>query len=106
MTILHHYIENLKEQLDALPLDEVENGHKILSLAGRMKAIIHLRNGGSAGNAIQRPNIDFRHGISPNNPPAMRVTALTANDIHTTVWAMMLVIMPSSLGTTHNFGSS
>ena len=37
MKILHSYIENLKKQLDALPLDEVENGHKILSLAGIME---------------------------------------------------------------------
>ena len=79
MKIFQDYIENLKQQLDALPLEEVEKWSQFFKSAwsdGRQLFI--CGNGGSAGNAIHLAN-DFLYGISPNNPPAMRVTALTAN---------------------------
>ena len=79
MKILHHYIENLKEQLDTLPLDEVEKwAQDFKSGWNDGRQLFICGNGGSAGNAIHMAN-DFLYGISPNNPPAMRVTALTAN---------------------------
>ena len=79
MKIFQTYIRNLKQQLDALPLEQVEKWAQDFKSAwsdGRQLFI--CGNGGSAGNAIHLAN-DFLYGISPDNPPAMRVTALTAN---------------------------
>jgi D-sedoheptulose 7-phosphate isomerase len=79
VNIFQDYIENLKQHLDALPFKEIEKWAQDFKSAwsdGRQLFI--CGNGGSAGNAIHLAN-DFLYGISPNNPPAMRVTALTAN---------------------------
>ena len=79
MRILKKYIDNLKEQLDLLPLDEIESwGNDFLQLWKNNKQLFICGNGGSAGNAIHLAN-DYLYGISPSKPPAMRVTALTAN---------------------------
>jgi len=79
MSILKKYINNLKGQLDLLPLDEIESwGNDFLQLWKNNKQLFICGNGGSAGNAIHLAN-DFLYGISPSKPPAMRVTALTAN---------------------------
>ena len=79
MSILKNYIDNLKEQLDLLPLDEIESwGNDFLQLWKNNKQLFICGNGGSAGNSIHLAN-DYLFGISPQRPPAMRVTALTAN---------------------------
>ena len=79
MSILKKYINNLKGQLDLLPLDEIESwGNHFLQLWKTNKQLFICGNGGSAGNSIHLAN-DFLYGISPSKPPAMRVTALTAN---------------------------
>ena len=79
MSILKNYIENLKEQLDLLPIDVIESwGNNFLQLWKNNKQLFICGNGGSAGNAIHLAN-DYLYGISPCKPPAMRVTALTAN---------------------------
>ena len=79
MTIFQDYIKNLKQQLDALPLEEVEKwAEDFKSAWSDGQQLFICGNGGSAGNAIHLAN-DFLYGISPDKPPAMRVTALTAN---------------------------
>jgi D-sedoheptulose 7-phosphate isomerase len=79
MSILKNYIDNLKEQLNLLPLDVIEFwGNDFLHLWKNNKQLFICGNGGSAGNAIHLAN-DYLYGISPKSPPAMRVTALTAN---------------------------
>ncbi len=79
MSILKNYINNLKEQLDLLPLDVIESwGNNFLELWKNNKQLFICGNGGSAGNAIHLAN-DYLYGVSPNISPAMRVTALTAN---------------------------
>ena len=79
MSILKNYIDNLKEQLDLLPLDVIEFwGNNFLELWKNNKQLFICGNGGSAGNAIHLAN-DYLYGVSPNFSPAMRVTALTAN---------------------------
>ena len=79
MNIFQDYIENLKQQLDVLPLEEVEKWSQDFKSAWKNgRQLFICGNGGSAGNAIHMAN-DFLYGISPNKPPAMRVTALTAN---------------------------
>ena len=79
MIILKNYIDNLKEQLDLLPLNVIESwGKDFLQLWKNNKQLFICGNGGSAGNAIHLAN-DYLYGISPSKPPAMRVTALTAN---------------------------
>ena len=80
MSILKKYIDNLKEQLDLLPLSMKSSpGGMIFFNYGRInKQLFICGNGGSAGNAIHLAN-DYFYGISPQSPPAMRVTALTAN---------------------------
>ena len=79
MSILKNYIDNLKEQLDLLPIDVIESwANNFLQLWKSNKQLFICGNGGSAGNAIHLAN-DYLYGISPNKSPAMRVTALTAN---------------------------
>jgi D-sedoheptulose 7-phosphate isomerase len=79
MSILKNYINNLKEHLDLLPIDVIESwGNSFLQLWKSNKQLFICGNGGSAGNAIHLAN-DYLYGISPSKPPAMRVTALTAN---------------------------
>jgi D-sedoheptulose 7-phosphate isomerase len=79
MNIFQNYIENMKQHLDALPLGEVEKwAEDFKSAWSEGRQLFICGNGGSAGNAIHLAN-DFVYGISPYNPPAMRVTALTAN---------------------------
>jgi len=79
MSILKNYIDNLKEQLDLLPIDVIESwANNFLQLWKSNKQLFICGNGGSAGNAIHLAN-DYLYGISPSKPPAMRVNALTAN---------------------------
>ena len=79
MKIFQTYIGSLKQHLDALPLEEVDKWAQDFKSAWREgRQLFICGNGGSAGNALHLAN-DFLYGISPNNPPAMRVTALTAN---------------------------
>jgi D-sedoheptulose 7-phosphate isomerase len=79
VTIFQDYIDNQKIQLDALPLEEIEKwAEDFKSAWSDDRQFFIFGNGGSAGNAIHLAN-DFLYGISPNNPPAMRATALTAN---------------------------
>ena len=95
MKIFQDYIENLKQQLDALPLAEVEKWAQDFKSAWREgRQLFICGNGGSAGNAIHLAN-DYLYGISPDNPPAMRVTALTANSsILTCLGNDALVMIP------------
>jgi D-sedoheptulose 7-phosphate isomerase len=79
VTIFQDYIGNLKQQLDALPLEEIEKwAEEFKSAWSDDRQLFICGNGGSAGNAIHLAN-DFLYGISPNNPPAMRASALSAN---------------------------
>ena len=79
MSILKNYIDNLKVQLDLLSLDVIELwSNDFLKLCKSKKQLFICGNGGSAGNAIHTSN-DYSYGISSSKPPAMRVTALTAN---------------------------
>ena len=79
MKIFQDYIEKLKRQLDALPIEEIEKWSQNFKSAWREgRQLFICGNGGSAGNAIHLAN-DYLYGISPDNPPALRVTALTAN---------------------------
>ena len=69
MSILKNYIDNLKEQLDLLPIDVIESwGNNFLQLWKSNKQLFICGNGGSAGNAIHLAN-DYLYGISPTNPP-------------------------------------
>ena len=79
MKTFQSYIQKLNQQLDALPLNEVEKwAQDFKSAWSDGKQLFICGNGGSAGNAIHLTN-DYLYGIAPNEPPAMRVTALTAN---------------------------
>jgi D-sedoheptulose 7-phosphate isomerase len=77
--IITSYVELLKEQLDALPTETVEDWGRALQKVWREGRQFFLcGNGGSAANAIHLAN-DFLYGVSPDESPAMRVLALPAN---------------------------
>lgn len=77
--VFKNYISNLKTQLEFLSMDKLESWAIDFKEAWKENRQLFIcGNGGSAGNAIHLAN-DYLYGVSPNNPPALRVTALTAN---------------------------
>jgi D-sedoheptulose 7-phosphate isomerase len=77
--IQHDYISRLKNALDSIPQEPLENLSIALFRAWKEnRQVFIIGNGGSAGNAIHLAN-DFIYGISKKFGNALKVNALTAN---------------------------
>ena len=77
--IFEEYILKMKNQLEVISLEKLENWASDFKTAWKKNRQLFIcGNGGSAGNAIHLAN-DFLYGISPDQSPAIRATALTAN---------------------------
>lgn len=77
--IFEDYILKMKNQLELISLEELESWASDFKTSWKQNRQLFIcGNGGSAGNAIHLAN-DFLYGISPDQSPAIRATALTAN---------------------------
>lgn len=78
MNIIQQYTEDLKQTLDSLPHDTIDQLiGALFDVWLKRKRLFICGNGGSAGNAIHIAN-DFTYGINPHGL-ALDVEALPAN---------------------------
>jgi D-sedoheptulose 7-phosphate isomerase len=78
-TIQQDYIIRLKNALDSIPQEPLENLSRALFRAWKEKRqVFIIGNGGSAGNAMHLAN-DFIYGVSKKFGNALKVNALTSN---------------------------
>jgi len=77
--IQQDYIIRLKNALDSIPQEPLENLSRALFKAWKEKRqVFIIGNGGSAGNAMHLAN-DFIYGVSKKFGNALKVNALTSN---------------------------